>query len=141
MNEYSFSVSLRLWHPERLSREITSILQVEPRHSGDVGSTRMTPKGTQLAGVYDQTFWTARIVDGSSAGRSLAAAVSEILDRFEVQQDFFRDFSSTGGRAELFIGWFLDNGNSGDVLEHRLLRRLADLGLDLSFDIYPDMQD
>jgi hypothetical protein len=42
----------------------------------------------------------------------------------------------SGGSAELFVGWFLAGGNSGDVLDGRLLERLAEMRIALSFDVY-----
>jgi hypothetical protein len=36
----------------------------------------------------------------------------------------------------MFVGWFFE-GQRGDVFNHDLLTRLADLNIDLSLDIYP----
>ena len=140
MAEYNYSVSLRLWHPTILSAEITAALGIEPSRSMDVGAPRATPKGAPLEGVYDESFWTARLSDGKSINRSLSLAIGEALDDLASRQDFFREFVGDGGRAEFFIGWFFDD-NSGDVFDHELLARLADFKIDLSFDVYPSTPD
>jgi len=53
-------------------------------------------------------------------------------------REFLRDFSASGGNAEFFIGWFFPEGNSGDVLDWRLLQPITDMRIALSFDIYAD---
>jgi hypothetical protein len=107
----------------------------------DRRAPRQTPKGTPLKGVYKENYWMARFVDGSSVDRNLAAAIDAVLDRLADRKAFFRDFAQSGGRSELFVGWFFGDGNSGDVLGHELLGRLADFRLDLSFDVYPTSQN
>jgi hypothetical protein len=47
-------------------------------------------------------------------------------------------FDQLARLGEFFIGWLFDEGNSGDVFDHRLLARLADMNIDLSFDVYAD---
>ena len=50
---------------------------------------------------------------------------------------FFAQLRRAGGRAEFFIGWFGDR-NFGDTFPSATLALLAQLQIDLSFDIYPD---
>lgn len=138
MAEYTYSVSLRFTHPFRSPAEITSALQLEPSRLWSVGNPRTTPKGSPLKGVYKENYWVAPIVNGSSTDVSLAGAIASALDRLEAHKGFFQDFVGSGGRSELFIGWFFDDGNSGDVLEHELLARLADFRIDVSLDVYPE---
>lgn len=101
-----------------------------------LGERRKTPKGALLEGIRSDSFWTARLEDGSSATRSLPVALSDAVERLKVGAVFLRELAEEGGRSELFIGWFFDDGNSGDVLSFELLQRLAELKLDLSFDVY-----
>lgn len=137
MTDYSYSVSLRFSHPSMAPADVTSALQLEPSRSWSAGEARKTPKGSPLEGVYKDNYWIAPILDGSSVDCELARAIDSALDQLETRKLFFQDFAASGGRSELFVGWFFDEGNSGDVLEHGLLARLADFKIDLSLDIYP----
>ena len=73
---------------------------------------------------------------GSYADRDLAAALADVLGQLSPKKAFFVNLSASGGRSELFVGWFFHEGNSGDVLDHKLLGRLAELCMDLSLDVY-----
>ena len=137
MAEYTYTVSLRFSHASRDPAEITAALGIEPHRFWRVGERRKTPKGTPLDGVYTQSYWTAQIISGSSVERDLRLAIGDALDYLEARKDFFQDFASNGGRPEFFVGWFFDDGNSGDVFDHALLTRLADFRIDLSLDVYP----
>lgn len=59
-----------------------------------------------------------------------------LLLKAKSKKQFFKKVIASGGNIEYFIGWHL-NGNTGDTLSHELLRELADLGISLSFDLYP----
>jgi hypothetical protein len=112
-------------------------LEIDPRWIWKVGDPRKTPDGKALPGVYPNSYWSARITTrASSADQELAAALGTILDGLSTKKDILVDFAGQGGKAEFFIGWFFDEGNSGEVLGHALLRRLADFCIDLSFDVY-----
>jgi len=141
MSDYTYSVSLRVSHPLTPLTEITAALGMQPRRAWSVGAPRQTAKGEALEGVRKETYWTTRLEDGSSADRDLSDTIAAILDRLEAHRDYLWDLARTGGRSELFIGWFFDDGNSGDVLGHELLGRLANFKLDLSFDVYPAAPD
>ncbi len=105
------------------------------------GTPRRTPKGHQLSGVYDKTYWTARILDGTWPGRDLESAINAVLDQLASNRSWFIDLDASGGESELFVGWFFDEGNSGDKLKSALLARLAEFRMDVSFDIYPEPQN
>ncbi len=71
-----------------------------------------------------------------SRKEGLADCLRASLSKLERKASFLRKFSATGGHLEFFIGWFV-NSNCGEVLDFDLLRRLADLRIELSFDVYP----
>jgi hypothetical protein len=137
MTNYTYSVSLRLKHPTTSPTVVTAALRMPPSRAWSVGEPRKTRTGVPLKGVYKENFWTTRLEDGSSVDRDLCDTLAATLDRLEDHKAFLRNFAQTGGWSELFIGWFFDEGNSGDVLGHELLGRLAAFRLDLSFDVYP----
>jgi hypothetical protein len=112
-------------------------LEINPRWIWKVGDPRKTPSGKALQGVYPDSYWSARMMTrASSTDQDLAAPLGTILDELSPKKDLVVDFPTRGGKAEFFIGWFFDEGNSGEVLGHALLRRLADFCIDLSFDVY-----
>jgi len=76
------------------------------------------------------------IHEGDSTTRELSKAIGESLDELASCREFLHRIRADGGNAEFFVGWFFD-GNRGDLLNCDLLARLADLRIDLSFDVYP----
>ena len=77
---------------------------------------------------------------GCSASRSLSAALSDVVERLHTGRAFLDMLTASGGRSELFVGWFFDEGNSGDVLGFELLGQLAELKVDVSFDVYGEAE-
>jgi hypothetical protein len=140
MADYEFSISLRLRHPVLDLAEASGVLKMTPSRSWRAGEPRTTPTGRPLKGFYEASYWTARIVKGESKELDLSTAINEVLSKLGQHGEFFSEFAMSGGKSELFIGWFFGEGNSGDVFEWRLLEKLAELRIDLSFDVYPTMQ-
>src|SRR5262249_17223446 len=132
------SISLRTWHPTMNLDAVTDALGIPSYVLWRVGEPRRTPTGTPLSGTYKTNFWTARLVNGTSAEQDLPSALGSALDTVAAGFSLFSEIAASGGRVEVFIGWFFDEGNSGDVLDHQLLARLAAMSIDLSFDVYAD---
>lgn len=140
MADYRYSISLRAFHPTMDLDCVSEVLGIRPRVLWKVGEPRKTPKGTPLSGIYETGFWTARLFDGGSTQQGLPLALSAALDTIAVGSSLFTTIAQTGGRVELFVGWFFDEGNSGDLFGHSLLGRLASMNVDLSFDVYGEAQ-
>jgi hypothetical protein len=120
--------------------EITSALGIVPTRTWLAGDPRTTPNGTPLEGRYHESYWTSGdLTNGEWPGRSLADSMDGLLDRLVPHQDFFRSVRDANGTVEFFVGWFFE-GNSGDIFKCGVLARMADLGIDLSLDIYPPDQ-
>ena len=66
MQCYSYSVTLRIWHPSIDPEEITRALGIEPKRAFKVGTRRETPKGNLLDGTHRESYWYA---DPFSRGR------------------------------------------------------------------------
>jgi hypothetical protein len=140
MHPYSYSISLRLCHPNIDPAEITRFLALEPKYAWKAGNPRQTPKGTPLEGVYRESFWTSNLIPHGEEP-SEETLLEEYLDHFAKQlapsRDFFARVRSEGGRAELFIGTY-GGRNFGFEFPPSLLNTIADIGLSLSFDVYPN---
>lgn len=52
MQNFSFVVALRIWHPNIDPAVITGKLGISPEWTHKAGSQRTTPKGRPLAGSY-----------------------------------------------------------------------------------------
>jgi hypothetical protein len=76
------------------------------------------------------------VTTGEAGNTDLAAGISAVVDRLAPNSRFLVDFVDSGGKSGLFVGWFLKTGNSGDILDWRLLARLAELRLNLELDVY-----
>lgn len=139
-NSYYYMISLRLTHPSIDPSVFSQTLGLEPQTTWHAGKSRKTPKGTPLEGTYQESFWTCQITEDKWPDKELVEALLEILDQLEPHKEFFHRLVSEGGNAEFFIGWFFD-GNSGDVFDQKILARLVDLKINLSFDIYPPTED
>lgn len=136
MAEYKYNISLRVEHPEMDLGAVTDALGLSPKVLWKVGQPRQTPKGAPLPGIYTEGFWTARLLEGASAEQGLGSALSQALELVAAGSSLFEEIAATGGRTEFFVGWFFDDGNSGDVLDHRLLAKMASMSIDLTFDVY-----
>lgn len=114
--------------------EISKALGVSPSFSRKVGERRATPKGQPLEGTNEDTFWCSKPVRGE--GFALATDLASHLAEMEAHRPFLLRFCSSGGTIEYFIGWFTNGLNVGEIFGWQLLRKLSELRISLSFDIY-----
>lgn len=91
-----------------------------------------------MEGFRKDTYWVARILESGSESY-LADALQTLVRQFSQHKEFFRKVRSGGGKVEFFVGWHIDR-NIGDEFDISLLAALADLGVNLSLDIYPDIE-
>jgi hypothetical protein len=133
---YRYDISLRVRHPSMDPAEISTALALEPSRMWRAGEQRMTPKDTPLEGTWRDTYWYADVFKDECPDRTLAAALSELVERFSSKKSAFAKIRDDGGQVEFYVGWYID-GNRGDKFDTVLLAKLADLGVNLSLDIYP----
>lgn len=127
-------ISIRINHPTWPARKISDLLTEQPEISRTVGEARKTPDGKPLKGNNPETHWIKEL---DYSGESVVEAVEFSMQRYAASKTAFQEIRKTGGRVELFIGWFLGkNGGDGEVIPADLLKRSGELGVDLSFDIY-----
>jgi hypothetical protein len=119
----------------------SSALCLEPDYVDVAGQPRAR-KGKPLEYVAAESYWSHAF--DMDSDEDIEVFLSSLVDSLEGHRGFFEDVIAGGGRAELFIGFFVDAFNCGFVLSSELQRRCAVLGLDLSFDVYgliPEKQD
>ena len=142
MHPYTYRVSLRLTHPQADLRELGALVEEQAGHSGGwrAGDPRVTPKGTVLGGVRNESYWTTRLTRDheprNSQDEDLETFLERQLDRLAPQAESLARFNQDGGRAMLFIGLFC-TANSGLILSPALMAKAAALGIELGLDIYP----
>jgi hypothetical protein len=130
-----YKITLRIAHPSLNSKRISDELGLTPAFAYTAGDKKITPKGTELPGTRKESFWRHEI---AITDEPIELAIMRVTVSLAEKKWFLRHISETGGRVEYFIGWFTAE-NSGFVLAHSLLGQLSDVGIDLSFDIYPEV--
>ncbi|MFI0416417.1 MAG: hypothetical protein ACH255_20015 [Candidatus Thiodiazotropha sp.] len=134
MNEYTYKISLRIRHPSIDAETICREIGIKADRKWSAGDQRTTPAGRKLDGVYEETYCTFSLdIEGF---KEISTFLKYQISTVKNKKQFFNSVISSGGNIEYFIGWNL-NGNTGDTFSHELLRELADLGISLSFDLYP----
>jgi Domain of unknown function (DUF4279) len=105
MQRYSYSISLRIWHPNITPEVISRALGVQPNRSWEAGKPRCTPKGTPLEGTYRESYWNADPFNRgeySSTDDRAEDALLEVLQLLEPKKDFLQTLRS-GGEGSWFM--------------------------------------
>jgi len=130
---YRYTVSLRIWHSTAHPDRFTEVLGMMPDAVDIAGQPRVR-KGRVMPVVPKVSYWYRDL------GHDPVLDVSEFLDAqaraLSPHRALFESIANEGGRAEFFIGFFLEAFNCGFDLSPELQRVCADLRLSLGFDIY-----
>lgn len=125
--ERSFAVSLHILHPSIDPATVTDTLRFTPSRSKQAGPPLKPP--------YDQAVWSYQFE--CSEVRDLVPFLDETVSSLQAHRDFFRSIVDTGGSIELFCGIEMST-NWDEVFPSALSGRLAELGIDLRLDVYPE---
>jgi hypothetical protein len=139
MQNYSYSIDLRIWHPSIKPGEITSALGIQPNAFCEAGQPRKTPKGTPLEGVYRESYWNADPFNRgeySSTDDLAEDALAEVLQLIEPHKAFIHRLRHEGARVLVQVSSF-SGRNYALELPPELLGRFAALGVGLAHDVYP----
>ncbi|MFI8570767.1 DUF4279 domain-containing protein [Stenotrophomonas bentonitica] len=134
MNTEYFTISIRTWHPVVPAEALIAAIGLEPDVAYSVGSRRTNPSGELLDGFYRTSYCTFGLL--RKAPGDFTEALAPLLDQLENNQATFHHIALTGGRTELYVGVFFE-GSSGFTLGTADMRRLAELSLELSIEVYP----
>jgi hypothetical protein len=140
MNPYKYSVSLRFLHPEIDPVIISKYIGIKPNFSWKAGEPRTTPKGDELGGTREETYWTGSLHPGKSVySRKIGFEdfLVKAIDELENKYKFINKLLRTGGEAELFIGIF-GGRDYGFEIKRDIIKRLGKIGISLGFCIYPE---
>lgn len=134
MTAYTFSVNVVVQHPRRPAADIAAGLEWQPYNSWSSGETRMTPAGTPLPGTRLDTMCAFRSEHESA---EVTPVVVQTVEHLLSRRSFIQDLLDSGGTLALNVGL---NGqlNSNLNLTAETLRTIADLGMTLSVECFPD---
>ena len=132
-----YQISLSIRHPSMAPDAITAQLHMIPQYKWKRGERRKTPRGTVLPGVRNETRW--RHVRPFVQGRLFFDGVKAMLTTLEPNADFLSKVASEGGQVTILVN-LPGYVNIGDVLDAATLKRLADLQVALSVEVFPTIQ-
>ena len=134
MSAHRFTINVAIRHPAWRSERIAAGLEWEPYSAWSVGDRRVTPTGTELPGVRQDTMCLFRSVhDDEQVTAAVVAAVEHLLSH----RAFVDELTLSGGALTLNIrlnGQF----NSNVDLEPDTLNLIGSLGMRMSVESFPD---
>jgi hypothetical protein len=126
MEPFEYNVSLRLKHPEIEPDDISRVLGLVPRSSGAEGEAGE-------AALRSEHYWVYWFEQPDGVG--LRDYLKILMGKLAEHRSVFDKVTSTQGRVQLFIT--LPAGKSaGEVLDWQVLQKLAEMRIDLAFEIY-----
>ncbi|MEW6642141.1 MAG: hypothetical protein AB1586_16670 [Pseudomonadota bacterium] len=134
--EFRFYLRLLIKHPTIDPKLITKELGLSPHLAHVVGTERITPMGTKLSGRYEESTWGwAKRVQGR---RAFLDDVSDLALQLQKSQHFIASLIAGGGNVTMIVD-LPGDVNIGSVLSSVGLKRLADLGIDLGIEVFPEL--
>lgn len=130
----SFVLRLVIKHPSLSLIAISNEMPIERHQGHGVGEKRKTPKGTELEGVYGETFWGYS--EHIYGRRDFLSCATSLLDSLQGKRDFFLDVVSSGGKVAVYVD-ILDGKNIGDVLTPKQLESFSLMGVELGVEFFP----
>ena len=143
MQNYTYSLTVRMWHPSIDPAAITEELGATPKRACAVGERRKTPKGQPLGGVYAETYWWTTPFERDeylSTDNLAVDALDDVLQWLAPHKSFLQRLRSGGGRIILEVSSY-SGRNYAIVFPPEFLAKCADLGLSLAHDVYPYAQN
>ncbi len=131
--KYQASLRIRVWDPNINLSEVSDRLGLIPQRIWAIGELRTDPKGNSLPGTYDNSYCFFELTQQQD--EDLPSMLTRISQYLMPHKNLFQHIKEAGGSIEFFIGWF-SVGNTGEIFDSLLLRRLGELGIDLALDVY-----
>jgi Domain of unknown function (DUF4279) len=141
MNQYEFTLSLQLRHPDIDPVRITEALGIEPQHTWRAGDPRRGAAGEQIEGVYRESYWMGRIMEGpqlSSEGLLVESVLLQTVAQLRRAQSFLEQFKAEEGLAEIHVSLFARDAFTLDLAPDTLTA-LGRLGLAIAVDVHPHL--
>ena len=84
--------------------------------------------------------WSIRLCRDQTDEWDIEAVICALLDRIVVNNDAWKT-AVGNAKARIFVGLSLDAENRGFGFSPEFLQRVADLGIQLDFDVYGERPD
>jgi hypothetical protein len=134
MSEHRASATLRITTAEVDLMFITSALGIDPTRERLKGSpkSRLHPSP---ANVFEESMWI--LESGLDSGDSLANHISILVERLKGRSVELNNIRDRISGIDLFCMFSSENGQGSMELPAELIKRIADLGIDVTIDLYP----
>jgi hypothetical protein len=129
-----FSISLSISAEDLDPDEITRLLGIQPTKAWRKGVPQFGREGR----VPTFGAWSTSLRRDETTEWDVEAAISLVLDRIHVRGEVWNQVVSNA-KARIFVGLTLDTYNRGFGFAPSLLRRIAELEIQLDFDIYAEV--
>lgn len=130
--------SLRLDHEDLDPERITGLLKIEP--------TWTQTKGVRCTRRSGKTFvpkigvWLFSTKD-RVASKDVRRHVDWLLTQLDGKDEALKRLQAEGVHTDIFCYWLSADGQGGPTLSPGIMRRLAELELEIGFDIYGPYDD
>jgi hypothetical protein len=130
-----FSITLSICGDEVDPTAISDLLRVQPDSAWKKGER--LPATGKLGRLRSFGGWSISLRRENTDEWNVEAAICSVLNRVAVEGDVWK--SAVGGaKARVFVGLSLDSRNRGFGFSPQFLRRIAELQIQLDFDLYAD---
>jgi hypothetical protein len=126
-------VSLRFSGDDLKPQEITERLGAKPTSALLKGEARRSGHPSR-SGI-----WRLR-VEPAAPGEEFADQIIRLFEMLTPDEETWRDLTERF-KGDLFVGLFLASNNEGLSIPADVVKAIAARGLELGFDIYPEMLD
>ena len=124
--------TLRILAADFTPQQITTAMRLQPSGSHGRGDRRTLRSGGKTESRYGWFLSSEGRVDSLDNRDHLDWLLEQVTSR-RTELDALRQ---KGAAADIFCYWESSNGQGGPALSPPQMRTLADLGLELSYDIY-----
>lgn len=124
-------VKLRIYHDTLSPKEITAKLGILPERTQEAGA--ISPETKYAAKISGWFLDSEGHVESKDSRRHL----DWLLDRVESKTRELKQLCDAGCRIDICCVWNSKQGHGGPTLSVPQFKRLAELGIELWFDIYP----
>jgi hypothetical protein len=121
--------TLCIYHNSADPKEITNLLGLKPDRSQRVGDRIRSNRKAKVSG------WFLGTKDVSSSN-DFRVHIKWILKRIAEKKKELESLSKSGYKMSIFCFWESTYGNGGPILEHKLIKQLSQIPVDLFFDVW-----